>query len=743
MLLAIRRSTRPNRRTSQNTEWFVVENIGDKPFSTAGCAVAISKGGGRPRPIGTIDPGFTIAPGAKVRVVTGNPGKKARARRPRPATSRIRLPVPRRPDLRRRGCGARDDAQAARDHARDLRSEGRGRRGPAGEVAMPETLLSRFFWQRRPAQISAIDDLSRRRGDCAAKVPAGWRSVARLVRDLAAGILESSAAATARRSRSCRRRAASVADDRHRQPVGARPDRRRLPDDDRRPDEVRARALRREDRRRRGRQAARQGTESGARRPPRDGDDRRHRSHRRHALAEDRRARRCDRSWLQGQATTHRWARVAAIKLEDAAIFIYTSGTTGPPKGAVLTHGNLVGALEAISAVPLVESDVGFSFLPLAHSLQRLADYRALWSGVPGWYGRAIDTVADDLAVASPTVMASVPRIFEKIYAKINETAAASGPRRKKTFDWAVRIGREAARLRREGKPVPTRLESQLQLARLLVYDKLRARLGGKVRLFFTGGAPIAAEILEFFEAAGIQILEAWGMTETFKPPARWNLPDAKKIGTIGRPLPMGITMKLDVDNEILIKGPNVFSGYHKDDEATKASFTSDGFFKTGADIGTCRRRRLLQDRRPQEGPDHHCRRQEHRAAEHREPDQDRPAHLAGHGGRRSPPVPRRARLRRQRASRKARSGGRRRQDDRRDHRPQERGASRPTSASRSSASSRRTSPRRKRRSHAEPQGEAQGGRREVQEVDRRHVLPSRSGLDHHEPREDFGLVGW
>jgi long-chain acyl-CoA synthetase len=276
-------------------------------------------------------------------------------------------------------------------------------------------------------------------------------------------------------------------------------------------------------------------------------------------------------------------ARAADLRLEDAAIFVYTSGTTGPPKGAMLTHGNIVAALRSMSVVEMAPGDSGFSFLPLAHVLQRSVDYRGAWEGVPGCYARGLDTVADDMAAARPTVVAAVPRIFEKVYAKIHEQAAASAPARKRIFDWAVDVGKTVSRQRRAGERLVPALQLQHALASTLVFAKLRAKLGGRIRMFVTGGAPIATEILEFFDAADITILEGWGMTETFSA-GTLNLPGAARFGSIGRPLP-GIELRLDEDGEILIKGANVFAGYFKDDDATRAAFTKDGFFRTG-DVG-------------------------------------------------------------------------------------------------------------------------------------------------------------
>ncbi len=283
----------------------------------------------------------------------------------------------------------------------------------------------------------------------------------------------------------------------------------------------------------------------------------------------------------RGRAARHDVdARVAKLRLEDAAIFIYTSGTTGPPKGAMLTHGNIAAAMRSFDAVPIQPDDTGFSFLPLSHALQRAVDYRGVWEGISGTVGRAIETVAEDLAFGRPSIMAAVPRIFEKVYAKIHETAAAGTPAKQKIFRWACGVGQQVSRSKRDQRTLSPALAAQYRVARALVFDKLRAKLGGRIRLFITGGAPISTEILEFFDAAGITICEGWGMTETFSA-GTCNIPGEQRFGSIGRPLP-GIEMKLDVDGEILIKGANVFAGYYKDEDATRASFTPDGFFRTG-----------------------------------------------------------------------------------------------------------------------------------------------------------------
>jgi long-chain acyl-CoA synthetase len=277
---------------------------------------------------------------------------------------------------------------------------------------------------------------------------------------------------------------------------------------------------------------------------------------------------------------------IAAGRPEDLATIIYTSGTTGPPKGAMLTHANIVSVIESLrAAMPLGPEDIGVAFLPLAHSLQRVAGYAGMAYGVRGAIAESIEKLPENWREIRPTVQASVPRIWEKAYARIQNGLATASPRRRALFAWALGVGREMARFRKEGREseAPLALRAKHALADLLVYRRVRAVFGGRVKFLTSGGAPIGADLLEFFYALGILILEGWGLTETAAP-ATINLPGAFRFGTVGRAIP-GTEVTLAEDGELLVRGPGVFKGYYRDEAATREAFTEDGFFRTG-DIG-------------------------------------------------------------------------------------------------------------------------------------------------------------
>jgi len=278
-------------------------------------------------------------------------------------------------------------------------------------------------------------------------------------------------------------------------------------------------------------------------------------------------------------------ARQKKIKPDDVAMLVYTSGTTGPPKGVMLTHRNICETVESVADIlPTRRGDLGVVFLPLAHSLQRVTGYAGLVTGSTGVFAERIDKIVDHMQQFMPTVQAAVPRIYEKIHAKILTRVHQSPPARQKIFKWALGIGRQVAKLKREHQQIPLPLRIQFKAADRLVMTKIREIFGGRVRYMVSGAAPISMELLEFFEACGIIILEGYGLTETTAP-ATINRLDNYRFGTVGQDLPICQT-KIADDGEILIKGANVFKGYYKNPEATSEAFTEDGWFKTG-DIGT------------------------------------------------------------------------------------------------------------------------------------------------------------
>jgi long-chain acyl-CoA synthetase len=270
--------------------------------------------------------------------------------------------------------------------------------------------------------------------------------------------------------------------------------------------------------------------------------------------------------------------RAAACGADDVATIIYTSGTTGNPKGCVLTHGNLLWTARQSDTQlqrMLGRDDSTLLFLPLAHSFARLIQFLCLEAEVTLGFARSVTTVAEDIASFRPTFLLSVPRVFEKVF---NAAQAKATGAKAKVFDFAVRTAAEWADGRRgPGVAVKHRIADRL------VYAKLRAALGGRIRYCVSGGAPLAPHLLTFFHAAGITILEGYGLTET-SAPATCNTPEHLRLGTVGQPLP-GVEIKITDDGEVLIRGGNVFTGYYHNDDATREAFTGDGWFRSG-DIG-------------------------------------------------------------------------------------------------------------------------------------------------------------
>jgi long-chain acyl-CoA synthetase len=274
----------------------------------------------------------------------------------------------------------------------------------------------------------------------------------------------------------------------------------------------------------------------------------------------------------------------AGVRADDVATIIYTSGTTGEPKGAMLTHGNIASNVDACLAMfDLNPADTALSFLPLCHIFERMAGcYAMLGGGVTIAYAESIDTVAANAVEVRPTVMAGVPRFYEKVYARVMENVATQPPLRQRIFHWGLGVGRRVARLHFERRKPAGWLAVQARIADRLVGAKVRARVGGRLRFCISGGAPLAPKIMEFFFAIGISIVEGYGLTET-SPVICVNLLGRERPGSVGPVVP-GVEVKIGDDGEILTRGPCVMKGYFRNDEATKVALR-DGWFHTG-DVG-------------------------------------------------------------------------------------------------------------------------------------------------------------
>ncbi|MBU0741026.1 long-chain fatty acid--CoA ligase [bacterium] len=270
---------------------------------------------------------------------------------------------------------------------------------------------------------------------------------------------------------------------------------------------------------------------------------------------------------------------------DDPCSIIYTSGTTGNPKGVVLTHWNFVSnVLTIASIIPLGPDDKMLSFLPLSHVFERMAGYYTpLHIGIGIAYAESVETVAADMGLVRPTLMVSVPRLYEKIYDRVTTTAMSGSPVKRAIFQWARKVGQEWGEKKRAGAKIPGGLALQYRIVDKLVFAKLRARTGGRLRFFVSGGAPLATHINEFFYAAGMMILEGYGLTET-SPVVSCNSFEDFRIGSVGKVIP-DTEVKIAPDGEIVVRGPQVMSGYYNNEEATREVLTEDGWFHTG-DIG-------------------------------------------------------------------------------------------------------------------------------------------------------------
>ena len=276
--------------------------------------------------------------------------------------------------------------------------------------------------------------------------------------------------------------------------------------------------------------------------------------------------------------------RTAAVKRADVATIVYTSGTTGPPKGVVQTHGNHLASIETVGNIlPAEPGEIDFAFLPLAHSFQRMCEYYALYAGTTTAFAQSIDTLLQDIADTRPHTIPSVPRIFEKIYGRVQSSRAAASPLKRALMDFSFAAGRKASAARQRGQALSALSRLQLGVGDRLVFSRLRQLLGGRIKYMISGGAPLAREIAEFFDAAGIRILEGYGLTET-TPVLSVNRPDRYRLGSVGLPLEC-VTLRFAEDGEILAKGPNIALGYYKRPEATDEAWDREGWFHTG-DIG-------------------------------------------------------------------------------------------------------------------------------------------------------------
>jgi long-chain acyl-CoA synthetase len=273
------------------------------------------------------------------------------------------------------------------------------------------------------------------------------------------------------------------------------------------------------------------------------------------------------------------------VQPDDIATLIYTSGTTGEPKGVMLSHTNLISnIIDAGEKYIFGEKDIPLSVLPLSHVFERNGMYLYILHGMAVHYAESVDKVPDNLQEIRPTIFIGVPRIFEKVYSKAKLKAAQNGGLKERIFDWAIDLAKEYALKNEKRQPIPFFLAVKHSIADKVVYSKLRAFFGGRLRFCITGGAALADEIYLIFMGAGIPIMQGYGLTET-SPVITSSNPTDVRLGTVGKPI-TNVKVRIAEDGEIEASGPGIMQGYYNKPEATRDTFTEDGWFKTG-DIGT------------------------------------------------------------------------------------------------------------------------------------------------------------
>jgi long-chain acyl-CoA synthetase len=274
----------------------------------------------------------------------------------------------------------------------------------------------------------------------------------------------------------------------------------------------------------------------------------------------------------------------ASLRPEDDLTIIYTSGTTGAPKGVLTTHRHYLFMLEAVSAaIAWDEQEVNLLFLPLAHSLGRLEHFLAVARGFTCGFVRSLETIGKDLLAVEPTILVSVPRVYENAYERVRSRAESGGRFRGSIFRWALSVGARWSLYRTEGKKIGMCLRAAYRLAHRLVFSHIQAGFGGRLRLAISGGAALPPEIAKFFHSVGVLIIEGYGLTET-STVSHVNRPGRYKFGTVGLPLP-GVECRTGPDGEVLLRGPNIMKGYYRDPESTREALDAEGWLHTG-DIG-------------------------------------------------------------------------------------------------------------------------------------------------------------